>query len=211
MRTRDLTRALGCAALLALPAALHAQYTAPNIITTPGDVVSVLGKNLFINHGLVGVGRIPASSIDGFGESFGSVSGLQVTDWTKIGDNSYAGTFNILPDRGYNSGAFYSDYAARIQRVSFTFTAHTGGPIGGSDLASKIAAQNQIHHLRSERHEVSVPRCDPQHAVSHDRTRSGHRIYRALRRHSAIRDRLHRSERPGREFDESPESQHTAT
>ena len=144
MRTRHLTRALGCAALLALPAALHAQYTAPNIITTPGDVVSVLGKNLFINHGLVGVGRIPASSIDGFGESFGSVSGLQVTDWTKIGDNSYAGTFNILPDRGYNSGAFYSDYAARIQRVSFTFTAHTGGPIGGSDLASRIAAQNQI-------------------------------------------------------------------
>src|SRR5215510_7390522 len=144
MRTRHVLGALGCATLLTLPAALHAQFTVPHIITTSGDVVSVLGKNLFINHGLVGAGRIPASILDGFGESFGSVSGLQITDWAKIGDNSYAGTFNILPDRGYNSGTFYSDYAARIQRVSFVFTPHTGGPIGGTDIASKKAAQNQI-------------------------------------------------------------------
>src|SRR5262245_39732020 len=144
MRTRHFLGALGCATLLTLPAALHAQFTVPNIITTSGDVVSVLGKNLFINHGLVGAGRIPASILDGFGESFGSVSGLQITDWTKVGDNTYAGTFNILPDRGYNSGTFFSDYAARIQRVSFVFTPHTGGAIGGTDIATKIAAQNQI-------------------------------------------------------------------
>jgi hypothetical protein len=144
MRTRRLLGAVGCAALLALPAALHAQFTVPNIITGSGDVVSVLGNNLFINHGLVGVGRIPASILDEFGESFGSVSGLQITDWTRVGSNSYAGTFNILPDRGYNSGTFFSDYAARIQRVSFVFTLHTGGAIGGTDIASKLAAQNQI-------------------------------------------------------------------
>ena len=98
MRTRHLLGALGCATVLALPAVLDAQFTVPNIINGSGDVVSVLGKNLFINHGLVGVGRIPASTLDGFGESLGSVSGLQITEWTKVGDNSYAGTFNIGPD-----------------------------------------------------------------------------------------------------------------
>ena len=144
MRNRHFLGALGCATLLALPAALHAQFTVPNIVTGTGDVVSVLGKNLFINHGLVGTGRIPASIIDGFGESFGSVSGLQITGWTRVGDNSYAGTLNILPDRGYNNGTFFSDYAARIQQVRFVFTPHTGGPIGGTDIASKMAAQNQI-------------------------------------------------------------------
>ncbi len=144
MPTRHRLGALGCAVLLALPAALHAQHTIPNIITVSGDVTTVLGQNLFINHGLVGVGRIQASTLDSFGESFGSVSGLQITDWTRVGDNSYAGTFNILPDRGYNIGTFFSDYAARIQHVSFTFTPHTGGPIGGIDIGSKIAAQNQI-------------------------------------------------------------------
>ena len=143
MRTRHVLGALGCATLLALPAALHAQFTVPNIVTGSADVVSVLGKSLFINHGLVGAGRIPASIFDGFGESFGSVSGLQITNWTRVGD-SYAGTFNILPDRGYNSGTFFSDYAARIQQVSFVFTPHTGGAIGGTDIASKLAAQKQI-------------------------------------------------------------------
>jgi hypothetical protein len=143
MRTRQVIAVLSCATLLALPATLHAQFTVPNIVTGTGDVVSVLGNNLFINHGLVGAGRIPASNRDVFGESFGSVSGLQITEWTKVGDN-YAGTFNILPDRGYNSGTFFSDYAARIQRVNFVFTPHTGGAIGGSDIASKMAAQNQI-------------------------------------------------------------------
>ena len=172
MRTRHFLGALGCATLLTLPAVLHAQFTVPHIITTSGDVVSVLGKNLFINHGLVGAGRIPASILDGFGESFGSVSGLQITDWAKIGDNSYAGTFNILPDRGYNSGTFFSDYAARIQRVSFVFTPHTGGAIGGTDIASKLAAQNQIMM-------TSMPSgvkfqffdVDTQPAVAHDRPR----------------------------------------
>src|SRR5262245_1616576 len=117
MRTRVLIVACVCAGLCAIPVAMRAQeYKSPNIITVPGDVVTVLGSNLFINHGLVGVGRMPASLVDQAGESFGSVSGLQITDWVKTGDNAYAGTFNILPDRGYNSGFFYSDYAARIQR-----------------------------------------------------------------------------------------------
>ncbi|MCX6847550.1 MAG: esterase-like activity of phytase family protein, partial [Verrucomicrobia bacterium] len=75
----------------------------------------------------------------------GSVSGLVVTNWATAGAGSYTGQFNILPDRGYNSGSVYSDYAARINQFDVTFTPLTpGSSIGGTDLASKIAAQNQI-------------------------------------------------------------------
>ena len=73
-------------------------------------------------------GRISASALDSFGETFGSVSSLQITNWTGSG-GTYSGTFNILPDRGYNnnnSGGFFSDYAARIQQMAFSFTPSTG-------------------------------------------------------------------------------------
>src|SRR5262245_25977815 len=96
-------------AMATAPAALLAQYTTPNVTTTAGDEANTLGSTVFINHGLVGIGRISASAIDGLGESLGSISGMQITGWTRLGDGSYAGTLNFLPDRGYNSGAFFSD------------------------------------------------------------------------------------------------------
>ena len=146
-QTHHTTRILsvGILALLAAAGSLRAQYTTPNVITDPGDTQAVLGGTLFINHGLQGVGRISASTIDTFGETFGSVSGLQITNWSGGGGN-YTGTFNILPDRGFNTDAgFFSDYASRIQQVSFSFTPYTStANIGGTDIASKIAAQNQI-------------------------------------------------------------------
>ena len=122
-----------------------AQFSAPNVITTPGSITTALGSTIFINHGLVGVGRISASALDGFDETFGSVSGLQITNWVKHSDGSYRGVFNVLPDRGYNSGSFFSDYAARINQIGFTFTPHTGAAgIGGTTIAEKLAAQHQI-------------------------------------------------------------------
>jgi hypothetical protein len=108
-----------------------------NDAATPGDVTTTLESSVVVNHGLVGVGRISASIPDSFGESFGSVSGLQITRWTNLGNGSYGGTFNILPDRGYNSGNFYADYAARIQQVSFVFTPTRSTGIGGSTVAGK--------------------------------------------------------------------------
>ncbi len=138
---------ISIAALLGCSVSSRAQFTTPNVITAAGDTQTVLGGTLFINHGLQGVGRISASALDSFGETFGSASGLQITDWTGSG-NLFSGTFNILPDRGYNNnnaGGFFSDYAARIQQVSFRFTPYTGATnIGGVDIASQIAAQNQI-------------------------------------------------------------------
>jgi len=123
----------------------QAQFTVPNVVNVPGAVTNTLDDTTFINYGLVGVGRISGSALDAFGETFGSVSSLQITGWTNHGNGTYEGTFNILPDRGYNSGNFFSAYAGRINQVGFTFTPYTGSTnIGGSTDAEKLAAQNQI-------------------------------------------------------------------
>jgi hypothetical protein len=79
-------------ALVAMPMVTLAQFTAPHTTTTDGDVAGTLGATVFVNHGLVGVGRISASQLDGFGESFGSASGMQVTNWARNPDGSYRGT-----------------------------------------------------------------------------------------------------------------------
>lgn len=138
----------GSAALLVCSLAAHAQFTTPNITSNVGDVSVSLGGMTFINHGLQGVGTILGSTLDSFGETFGSVSSMQITNWTNVGDGSYTGVFNILPDRGYNNnnaGGFFSAYEARIQQVGFSFTPYTStANIGGTDIGSKIAAQNQI-------------------------------------------------------------------
>ncbi len=118
----------------------------PHLDSTPGDVTNVLGATTFINHGLVGVGHISASTLDAFGESFGSMSGMQITGFTTNADGSYTGTLNVLPDRGYNSGSFYADFAARINQVGFTFRPYYGATnIGGvTDLEKLDAQTNQF-------------------------------------------------------------------
>ena len=117
---------------------------AGNVINTVGDITSTLGGTTFVNHGLQGVGRVSASSLDAFGDTLGSVSGLAITNWNTDG-SSYNGVFNILPDRGYNAGNIFADYNARINQLSFTFTPYTSlSNIGGITTQQKVAAQNQI-------------------------------------------------------------------
>jgi MYXO-CTERM domain-containing protein len=148
-RPRRSTRALRLLALAAPLAALaplaqaqisssNRTLTGTNVSALTGTPSTTVGGVTFTNHGLVGVGRIEASSLDNWGESLGSVSGLQVTGWTNNGSNNYSGRFNILPDRGYNAGTTYSNYAARIQAVDFTFTPYTGTATSG-------VAQNQFN------------------------------------------------------------------
>src|SRR5262245_42603358 len=129
---------------------LLAQNTTPHTINVAGPLSASLGVTTFINKGLVGVGRLSASQLDPFGETFGSASGLQITNWTVNGDGTYSGIFHLLPDRGYNlagtpGNSFFADYAGRINSIGFRFTPYTGSaPIGGGTDAEKIAAQNQI-------------------------------------------------------------------
>ncbi|TIW47063.1 MAG: hypothetical protein E5V61_09600, partial [Mesorhizobium sp.] len=72
----------------------------------------------YVNKGLVGVGRIPASQKDKFGETFGSGSGMaiDVKGWARDG-NAYKGSLWLLPDRGYNVVGT-TDYRARLNTIS---------------------------------------------------------------------------------------------
>ena len=81
-----------------------------------------LGGVTLVNHGLVGVGRIPAAQRDKFGETFGSGSGLAIDpkSWTRNGAH-YRGTLYLLPDRGYNVTGT-SDYRSRLNKISIYFT-----------------------------------------------------------------------------------------
>jgi hypothetical protein len=99
-----------------------ATYTTPN---TSDPVGSSLGGVRVVNEGLVGVGRLSGNSLDMFGETQGAASGLFITDWAWNG-NQFTGRFNVLPDRGYNSGAIFSNYAARLHEVDFTFSPYYG-------------------------------------------------------------------------------------
>lgn len=96
-----------------------------------------LGNTDFINLGLQGVGRVPAAMKDpATGESVGSVSDMQITRFVRNANGSYTGTMEMLPDRGYNAGAIFSNYAARINTFTFSFTPYTA--------AAPTTAQNQI-------------------------------------------------------------------
>lgn len=71
----------------------------------------------FVNKGLVGVGRVPASAVDAFGDTLGGFgSGMAVVpgSWHKRGDGSLAGTLAMLPDRGWNTKGTV-DYAGRLE------------------------------------------------------------------------------------------------
>lgn len=72
-----------------------------------------------VNHGLVAIGRIPASQKDKFGETFGSGSGMamDLTTWKKDGAG-FSGSLLLLPDRGYNVEGT-TDYSDRINRIDF--------------------------------------------------------------------------------------------
>ena len=135
--------ALALAVGLAFAVSASAQYTSanrdvllPNTGAWPSGGVT-LGGTRFINLGLQGVGRVAANSIDAAtGESLGSMSGMEITGFTNNGNGSWSGTFNFLPDRGYNAGAVFSNYAARINTFNFTFTPYTA--------AAPTTLQNQI-------------------------------------------------------------------
>lgn len=91
--------------------------------------VTLNGMN-FVVHGLQGVGRLAASTTQSFGgltETLGSISDMQISKWSRNSETGeYFGVFNILPDRGFNAGTTFSNYAARINNFNFSFTPYTG-------------------------------------------------------------------------------------
>lgn len=89
-----------------------------------------LGGTTFRNLGLQGVGRFSAGFTDPTtGETVGSVSDMVITNFVQSGANTWTGTVNVLPDRGFNANVggvdVFSNYAARINTFDFSFTPYT--------------------------------------------------------------------------------------
>jgi hypothetical protein len=107
--------------------------------TTRADETAMLGEMAFVNHGLVGVGRIPSDLRDKFGETVGSGSGLAAdpNTWRRTA-NSYEGVFFLLPDRGYNVQGTV-DYRARLNRLAITFK-----PVADGNTVPAEARQTSV-------------------------------------------------------------------
>lgn len=113
--------------LLLIPGAAIAAtpYLVPHIAQA-GDAATVrLGGQAFVDHGLVGAGRLAAQTVDFMGDTLGSFSSLAIDphSWRRV-DDHYEAILWTLPDRGRNdpgAGLFY-DYAARLHRFRLRFT-----------------------------------------------------------------------------------------
>ena len=93
--------------------------------TASANSVTLNGQT-YINHGLVGVGELPANLRDKYGETFGSFSAFTFGDWTRNANGSYSGTLYTQPDRGYNA-ANTTDYTPRYNQIGVQFTPAPGG------------------------------------------------------------------------------------
>lgn len=102
---------------MAVTAMLSSVCLIPAVVSQPVSTATLSGSG-FVNHGLVGVGRLPAATRDKFGETFGSFSAFnfQPGTWTRRSDGSYTGTLFAQPDRGYNVVAT-SNYRSRFYKI----------------------------------------------------------------------------------------------
>lgn len=103
-------------------------------------VTTVLNGQAFVNHGLVGVGRLPHDQKDKFGETFGSFSAFAIEPgtWKRNADGSYAGTLFTQPDRGYNVTAT-TNYTPRFNKLTFRFSPSPTGGTAQNQLALTLA------------------------------------------------------------------------
>ncbi|MES2596278.1 MAG: lamin tail domain-containing protein [Verrucomicrobiota bacterium] len=108
-----------------------------------------IGSLTITNLGMVGAGRLTGSQLDGFGETMGASSGLSITGWGyNAGSGQFSGVFNVLPDRGYNSGAIFSNYAARVHSVPFTFTPYYGSTaVGQTQIVPTYSTTTKFTYL----------------------------------------------------------------
>lgn len=138
--------------LFLLPALAGAalQYVAPHLDTaTDATSVEMCGQR-FVNHGLVGSGRLAARTVDFLGDTLGSFSSLAIdrSSWHRVGDH-YEGILWTLPDRGRNdpaAGLFY-DYAARLHRFRIRFTPYRDSHAQGQ-LAIEPDGGIELHDFR---------------------------------------------------------------
>lgn len=140
-------------------------YTAPNFTSTLDPVSVSLNGSTFINQGLVGTVRLPANLHDFNGETLGSFSGMSIdlSTWRRAADGSYSTTLFTLPDRGPNNigGFTTTNYAARLNRFTFTLNPYTGTSAVASNVQQGALTQSGGFLLRDSTGQVFTGR-DPQ-------------------------------------------------
>jgi uncharacterized protein YhjY with autotransporter beta-barrel domain len=124
-------------------------FTRPNIATNAGPSSVTFGGQTFVNQGLQGVARLPATStVDFNGDTFGAFSSLDVLPgtWRKTA-TGYAGTLYSLPDRGPNGigSVTFSDFAGRTSSFSMDFTPYTGS----ANLPVSANSQHQLQLIQT--------------------------------------------------------------
>ncbi len=122
--------------------------TAPNVTTTAGATSVTFNGQTFTDHGLQGVSRLPATTRDFNGDSFGAFSALDIVpgSWRKT-SSGYTGTLWSLPDRGPNGvGAVtFSNYPGRVSIFSMAFNPYTGAanlPVSVESNKQLVLTQN---------------------------------------------------------------------
>lgn len=135
---------LASVSVVALQGAAFAQaFTTPHVSTVDAPASVTLDGITFTNSGLVGAGRLPATSRDFLGDSLGSFSGLAIDPRTwRMGPNGFTATVYGLPDRGYNDPNVnppFSDYTGRLLRFQMQFAPYTG-----ANLPAATTSQNQV-------------------------------------------------------------------
>ncbi|MBL9201089.1 MAG: esterase-like activity of phytase family protein [Opitutaceae bacterium] len=122
----------------------HARLAASLVFLAPlgaqTPVAAGLNGHYYVNHGLVGVGRIPAATRDKFGETLGSFSALAVDakSWRRNADGTYAGTFYMQPDRGYNNPGT-TNWRARFFTLSIAFAPAPAGAVVQNQVGITVA------------------------------------------------------------------------
>jgi uncharacterized protein YhjY with autotransporter beta-barrel domain len=162
-----LAAAVSAGALIAAgnASAQSVAYNAPNFIST-NDAVSVsLNGSTFVNQGMVGTVRLPATLHDFNGETLGSFSGMSInlSTWRRLADGSYTTSLFTLPDRGPNNigGFTTTNYAARLNQFTFTLNPYTGASALASNVQQGVLTPSGGFLLRDATGQVFTGR-DPQ-------------------------------------------------
>ncbi|KAK2808911.1 hypothetical protein FQN49_008664 [Arthroderma sp. PD_2] len=78
------------------------------------------GSHTYRYNGLVGYGKVPANTVDKYGDTlggFGSSIAVEQTSWKKNSDGTYEGIAWAVPDRGWNTQGTLN-VQGRIQKLS---------------------------------------------------------------------------------------------
>lgn len=109
-------------------------------VLAQSSVTVGLNGQYYVNQGLVGVGRIPASARDKFGETVGSFSALtyDAKSWKRNSDGTYSGIFYMQPDRGYNNPGT-TNWRARFFTLAITLAPAPAGGVGQNQVGITVA------------------------------------------------------------------------